>query len=132
MKLNHLGISVTDVREASAFLQKYFSLRGVGKASDKMAHLQDDGGLILSLFRGPPITEPEATHVGFMQETEEQVNAMYERLRGDGFDVPSPQRSHGWTFAFVAPGGFAIEFFCCLSAVRPASGRGTRPAATVM
>jgi hypothetical protein len=44
MKLNPLGISVTDVLAAYAFLEKYFSFRGIGKATDKMAHLQDDGG----------------------------------------------------------------------------------------
>jgi len=112
MKLNHLGISVTDVRQAGAFLEKYFGMRGIGKPNGKLAHFQDDAGLILSLFQGPPITEPEATHVGFIQENEEQVNAMYERLKGDGYDVPPPRRSHGWTFAFVAPGGFAIEVVC--------------------
>lgn len=109
MKLNHLGISVTDTFEARAFLEKYFGLKGIGKNNRKMTHVQDDGGLILSLFQGPPITEPRSTHIGFMQETEEQVNAIYQRLKDDGFDVPPPQRSHGWTFTFVAPGGFAIE-----------------------
>ncbi|MBX3745428.1 MAG: VOC family protein [Verrucomicrobiae bacterium] len=109
MKLNHLGISVTDVKAACAFLEKYFGLRPVGKPSDRMGHLQDDDGLILSLFRGPPITDPETTHIGFMQENDEQVNAIHRRLTEDGFDPPAPERSHGWTFVVVAPGGFAIE-----------------------
>jgi hypothetical protein len=61
------------------------TIRSLGKVTDKMAHLQDDGGLILSLFCGPPITEPEATHLGFMQETEEQVNEINRRLKDDGF-----------------------------------------------
>ena len=77
-----------------------------------MAHLQDDGGLILSLFKGRSITEPKTTHIGFMQETEEAVNEIHRRLRADGIDAPPPTRSHGWTFAFVAPGGFAIEVVC--------------------
>ena len=112
MKLNHLGITVTDVYEARVFLEKYFGLKGLGKNNPKMTHVQDDNGLILSLFKGPPITEPRTTHIGFIQENEEQVNAIYERLRSEGIDVQPPQRSHGWTFTFVAPGGFAVEVVC--------------------
>jgi catechol 2,3-dioxygenase-like lactoylglutathione lyase family enzyme len=117
MKLNHLGITVTDVYEARAFLETYFGLKGIGKNNHKMTHVQDDNGLVLSLFKvglfgGSTITEPESTHIGFVQEAEEQVNALYQRLKADGFDVPAPQRSHGWTFTFVAPGGFAVEVVC--------------------
>lgn len=117
MKLNHLGLTVTDVYEARAFLEKYFGLKGIGKNNHKMTHLQDDDGLILSLFQvglfgSSAITEPESMHIGFMQETEEQVNEVYQRLKDDGFAVEPPQRSHGWTFTFVAPGGFAIEVVC--------------------
>ena len=112
MKLNHLGITVTDVHESRAFLEKYFGLKGLGESNRKLTHLQDDNGLILSLFQGSSITEPETTHIGFVQETEEQVNEIFRRLKDDGFDVPPPKRSHGWTFHFVAPGGFAIEVVC--------------------
>ncbi len=37
---------------------------------------------------------------------------MYERLKEDGFEVQPPQRSHGWTFYFTAPGDFIIEVVC--------------------
>lgn len=116
MKLNHLAITVTDTHAAKDFLERYFGLLELGKTNKNMAHLQDDNGLILSLFKvglfSSTITEPETTHIGFMQETEEQVNEIYQRLKGDGFDVQPPQRSHGWTFTFVAPGGFAVEVMC--------------------
>ena len=45
-----------------------------------MTHVQDDDGLILSLFRGTEITSPQTTHIGFMQATEVQVDALYGRL----------------------------------------------------
>ena len=112
MKLNHLGITVTDVYAARAFLEQYFDLAGLGKNNHTMTHLQDEQGLILSLFKGSSITDPETTHIGFIQETEQQVNEIYQRLKDDGFDVQPPQRRHGWTFTFVAPGGFAIEVVC--------------------
>jgi lactoylglutathione lyase len=125
MKLNHVAVTVMDVREAAAFLQNYFGLTPIGKANDTMMHLQDDDGLILSLFKVGPfsskITEPETTHIGFMQETEEQVNEIYQQLKDDGLDVPPPQRSHGWTFTFVAPGGVAGEVVPEENAITPQS-----------
>lgn len=49
-------------------------------------------------------------HIGFIQESEEQVN---QRLREDGFQVSKPARLHGsWTFYLKSPGGFTIEVLC--------------------
>ena len=43
-------------------------------------------------------------------QTEEQVNQINQRLREDGYQVPSPARLHGsWTFYFQGPGGFTVE-----------------------
>lgn len=117
MKLNHLGITVTDVLAASGFLEKYFGLKAVGKKHPNLSHLQDENGLILSLFkgdvaRGDKITEPETTHIGFIQESEAQVDELYRQLTKDGFRAEPPQRSHGYTFYLVAPGGFAVEVVC--------------------
>jgi lactoylglutathione lyase len=112
MKLNHLGMTVTDTVTTRNFLEKYFGLEPMGKVSTKMVHLRDGNGLILSLFKGEKITSPETTHIGFMQESEEKVNEIYQRLKDDGFAVEPPQRSHGYTFYVVAPGGFAVEVVC--------------------
>lgn len=113
MKLNHVALTVTDVQAASEFLQRYFSLKPLGKANPTMMHLKDDDGLILSLFRAglhsSKISEPASTHIGFMQASESEVNAIYRRLAEDGFEVEPPQRSHGLIFTVVAPGGFAVE-----------------------
>ncbi len=48
--------------------------------------------------------------IGFIQDSEEQVNEINRQLKADGFHVPPPSRQHGsWTFYFDAPGGFTIE-----------------------
>ena len=113
MKLNHLNLTVRNPVETQTFLAKYFDLRSMGKASTKMAFLSDDNGMVLGLF--PPGKEgqvryPETFHIGFIQETEDQVDVINSRLKADGFDVPAPSRQHGsWTFYFFAPGGFTIE-----------------------
>jgi catechol 2,3-dioxygenase-like lactoylglutathione lyase family enzyme len=52
---------------------------------------------------------PGYFHIGFIQESEVQVNELYRRLKDDGFAVDPPKRLHAWTFYVVAPGGFTIE-----------------------
>lgn len=112
MKLNHLGITVTDTVAARNFLEKYFGLEGIGKNNAKMTHVRDDDGLILSLFKGDKITEPQTTHIGFMQDSEAKVDEIYQRLNEDSFEVEPPQHSHGYTFYVIAPGGFMVEVVC--------------------
>lgn len=112
MKLNHMGITATDVFEAREFLEKSFKLEGIGENNHNLTHVCDENRLILSIFKGSRASEPETTHIGFIQESEAEVDEMYRRLKEDGFEVSPPRRSHGGTFHFVAPGGFAIEVLC--------------------
>lgn len=111
MKLNHLNLIVTDVPATGAFLEKYFGFRTVAPGNKNMAFLSDEAGLILIMFKGKDVSYPEGFHVGFIQDSEEQVNEIHERLKADGFDVPAPTRNQAgrWTFYFDSPGGFVIE-----------------------
>ena len=60
--------------------------------------------------RAPSVRYPSSFHVGFIQPSRSHVDAINQRLRQDGFDVPPPSVQHGsWTFYFTAPGGFTIE-----------------------
>jgi lactoylglutathione lyase len=114
MKLNHLNLTVTDVPATHQFLQKYFGLRDMG-GNNNMAFASDDNGMVLTLTsmkvgKETEVKYPATFHVGFIQESEERVNEINQRLKEDGFDVPPPSRQHGsWTFYFQAPGGFTIE-----------------------
>ena len=118
MKLNHLNLTVTDASEARKFLEKYFGLRSRerGEDDDRFAIMLDDNGLVLTLMKVGEATEvhyPGSFHIGFIQESEERVNAINERLKIDGYEVKPPRRFHGsWTFYFRAPGGFTIEVLC--------------------
>jgi lactoylglutathione lyase len=112
VKLNHLNLTVSDVPQAHRFLEKYFGLKGYhGTAPrESMSFLSDDHGMLLALFRGSETRYPAGFHIGFIQDSEEQVNEINQRLRDDGFRVPQPARLHGsWTFYFQAPGGFTVE-----------------------
>ena len=117
MKLNHLNLTVSNVLETHRFLEKHFGMKLLGRQpSEAMGFLTDDNGLVLSLFRGARGVEvkyPAGFHVGFVQESEAQVDQINQNLREDGIKVPKPARLHGsWTFYFQAPGGFTIEVLC--------------------
>ena len=109
MRLNHINLAVSDVPAAKAFLEKYFGLREMGGGNKNRAFLRDDGGLVLSMFKGRDITYPGTFHIGFIQGSEAEVDAIYARMTADGIVADPPQRSHGWTFYVNAPGGFLVE-----------------------
>lgn len=109
MIINHINLTVTDVGAAATFLETYFGLQDQG-GDEKMGFLFDDNGMVVTLMKGGAnIKYPGAFHIGFMQESEAQVNAIHQRLKDDGFDVKAPQQLHGWTFYVQAPGGFTVE-----------------------
>ena len=111
MKLNHLNLTVTDVRAASAFLEKYFGLRSTG-GNAGMAFLSDDDGFVLTLMKAgkkTDVTYPGNFHIGFFVASEATVDAINRRLKDDGYDVAPPEQQHAYTFYVAAPGGFTVE-----------------------
>ncbi len=118
MKLNHLNLTVTDPVETYEFLIKYFGLTAMAKPNHSMCFLSDENGIVLSLTNmklghESEVKYPVTFHIGFIQETEDRVNEINQRLKADGFDVPPPSKQHGsWTFYFTAPGNFTIEVLC--------------------
>lgn len=115
MRLNHINLTVTDVEKAKTFLQVYFGLTaapGVGE-NERFCLLRDDDGMAVTLMRGAAdaeVTYPGTFHIGFIQPSEEAVDAINRRLAHDGYDVAPARRFHGsWTFYVDAPGGFAVE-----------------------
>jgi catechol 2,3-dioxygenase-like lactoylglutathione lyase family enzyme len=109
MRLNHINLSVSDVGAAKSFLERYFAMKDIGGGNRNRAFLMDDGGLVLSMFKGKDVKYPGTFHIGFGQPDEAAVNAIYERMKADGITADAPQRSHGWTFYVNAPGGFVVE-----------------------
>ena len=74
--------------------------------------MKDDDGSILTLMKGSDVQYPKTFHVGFIQENEEQVNRINQKLKDDGFMVKPPQHLHRYTFYVEAPGGFNVEVLC--------------------
>jgi catechol 2,3-dioxygenase-like lactoylglutathione lyase family enzyme len=113
MRLNHLDLIVPDVTRSRAFFETYFGFRCVVDRGDDLVVLTDGAGFALTLSRpsaGALVEYPGGFHIGFMQDSRQAVDEMYERLRSGGFAVEPPREQHGaWTFFFRAPGGFDIE-----------------------
>ena len=114
MRLNHLDLTVPNVAQSRAFFETYFGFRCVvARENDALVVLTDDAGFALTLSNLDATTQvayPPGFHIGFMQDSRERVDAIYERLKSSGFDVEAPREWHGaWTFYFRAPGGFDIE-----------------------
>ncbi|MDR3634842.1 MAG: VOC family protein [Isosphaeraceae bacterium] len=114
MRLNHVNLTVPDVRRTREFFETYFGLQCVAeKGRDALAVLVDESGCVLTLNNFEKATEveyPGAFHIGFMQESRERVDEIHDRLKSDGFDVGPRKEFHGaWTFYFHAPGGFLVE-----------------------
>ena len=111
MKLNHLNLTVTDVRAASAFLETYFGMHSTG-GNAGMAFLSDDDGFTLSLMKAGKasnVAYPSNFHIGFFVASEAIVDDINRRLRDDGYDVAPPEHHHAYTFYVAAPGGFTVE-----------------------
>lgn len=115
MKLNHLNLTVTDVRAASDFLVKYFGMRNMGGNAGMglLTDDEDEWGFVLTLMKASQGTQtkyPGTFHIGFFIDSEETINEIHRRLIEDGFDVPAPERNnHAYGFYVKAPGGFTVE-----------------------
>ena len=115
MKLNHLNLTVSDVRQASDFLVKYFGMRDMGgnKGMGFLTDEEDGWGFVLTLMKASEGTQakyPGNFHIGFFIGGEETVDQIYRRLKQDGYEVPAPENTgHSYGFYVKAPGGFIVE-----------------------
>lgn len=114
MHLNHLNLAVPNVRQTREFFETYFGFRCIAAPGrDILANLVDESGFLLNLSNFDKATEveyPSGFHIGFMQDSREQVDEIHARLKAGGFEVEPPREYHGaWTFYFRAPGGFVVE-----------------------
>jgi catechol 2,3-dioxygenase-like lactoylglutathione lyase family enzyme len=114
MTLNHLNLTVPDVSQTKEFFETYFGLHCIAeRGRNAIAVMQDETGFVFTLSNFEHVTEvtyPGAFHIGFMQESRDRVDAMYERLKADGLAKEPPREFHGaWTFYLHAPGGILVE-----------------------
>lgn len=113
MILNHLNLSVPEVEVTAGFFQEHFGLRLVAEREGMLAVLSDERSNIITIsnfYKDPKIEYPRGFHVGFLQKSREEVEAIYERLHSAGYANERPRTVHGtWGFYFDAPGGVNVE-----------------------
>ncbi len=112
MNLNHMGLGVTEIAKTVEMFETYFGWRRAEgtPVNERMAFLLDDSDALITMFKVKDATYPKIFHIGFIQDSVEQVTAMHERLTAGGFEPENVREEHGrMTFYFQAPGGFMIE-----------------------
>jgi catechol-2,3-dioxygenase len=103
MTINHINLVVTDVESVANFFEIYFEFsRTLIKGNNIIAVLENKKGfsLVLSSDKSAEITYPKDFHIGFMQETREQVQALYDRLKSGGIELGRPPGKIRNSYAF--------------------------------
>ena len=113
MRPDHLNSRSPMLPRRDSSWKKHLGLRrtGTGEDNGHLAQLRGDNGLYVTLMKlGKESAVSCSFHIGFIEESEAQVDEVYQRVKADGFDVPPPRRFHGsWIFYVRAPSGFTIE-----------------------
>ncbi|WP_080058547.1 VOC family protein [Spirosoma aerolatum] len=120
MSFKHLNLAVPDVVQTKIFFETYFGFQCQELKGDNIiAILEDQDGFILSIsnFSKNEIPQyPTDFHVGFVQETPEQVMAIYQAMKADGITVGKEPRNYGgrgtMSFYVEAPGKLLVEVLC--------------------
>lgn len=106
MKIEHIALYVSDLVRARDFFVKYFNaasgeLYHNTKTDFKSYFLSFDGGARLEIMNRPEVSEKNSSpklgyvHIAFSVGSRENVNALTERFRADGFQILSEPRVTG-------------------------------------
>lgn len=120
MKLNHLDLHVPDVGATSRFFVDYLGFqRRQATAIRDLEILEDANGLELVISRpveafggiDQDYVGAVTYHLGFLQERESDVDALYDRLLISPAEIRHPPRAMrgGRLFYLMAPGRILIE-----------------------
>lgn len=109
MRIDHLAVWATDLERLRAFYETYFDARSGAKYANAATHFESyflsfDGGGRLEVMWRPDLTRaaPDSNtpslgyaHLAVAVGSEQNVNALTDRLRADGFRVLSGPRRTG-------------------------------------
>ncbi|GAB4028568.1 VOC family protein [Spirosoma gilvum] len=123
MSLKHLNLAVPDVVQTKAFFETYFGFQCQElKGDNVIAILEDPNGFILSISNFSKTETPHYPtdfHVGFVQDTPEQVMALYQQMKVDGIEVGKEPRNYNgrgtMSFYVEAPGKVLVEVLCIVN-----------------
>jgi catechol-2,3-dioxygenase len=116
--LNHTNLTTYDVPALKVFFSSAFGFQTLDERGGKFAVLRNDDGFLLTLMHDKNMTPeqgyPGLFHVGFLQPTQQAVDAMHDTLVALNYQAPQPdklQRGGPPTYGFYydAPGGVMVE-----------------------
>ena len=103
MKLNHINLVVADVAKAIDFFETYFNFKCIDvKGENIVAVLKgtDDFTLVIMANKNGSVIYPDAFHIGFMLENEEEVITTHHHLKKDGIEVGNEPKKIRDSFGF--------------------------------
>ena len=116
MQLNHLNLCVTDLTEARSFFQNCFDFQFLEQKGKALLVMTDGYGFTLVLMNPQALGNemrpyPEGFHVGFLLETNDQVDKMYHRLVAANIQLAHEPRKMrgGYGFYFTALNAILFE-----------------------
>jgi catechol 2,3-dioxygenase-like lactoylglutathione lyase family enzyme len=103
MKLNHINLVVSNVAEAIRLFETYFCFKCTYIKGDNVVAIlkgADDFTLVIMTNKNGQATYPDAFHIGFMLNSEEEVMKIYDRLKNDGITVGQEPKKIRDSFGF--------------------------------
>ena len=106
MTLNHLNLSVQDVPAARTFFETYFDLTSEDrKPNDTLSVLTGTDGFVLVLMnerlnQNGNKTYPDAFHLGFFLNNQEEVISLFDKLKDGGIHLEQQPQKIRRTFGF--------------------------------
>jgi catechol-2,3-dioxygenase len=114
MIINHLTLSVTNVKETTNFFIRYFGFECLEEKGDgAIAILTNKTEFILVLIRVKETAAyPKDFHIGFLQKTDDDVKAVYNSLLTGGIKLesePQPIRGKLGFYFYIPDGNIMLE-----------------------
>jgi catechol 2,3-dioxygenase-like lactoylglutathione lyase family enzyme len=111
MALNHVELTVRDLRRSAAFYGEHFGLTRTIHHDEHRLILGDDEGSVLALVDGAP-EPPRLNHFGFQLAEGAAVRAARERFRAAGLEETDWQDDGRFVRVQVAdPDGYHVELY---------------------
>jgi catechol 2,3-dioxygenase-like lactoylglutathione lyase family enzyme len=117
MNINHMNLVVPDVPLTAAFFEKHLGFRCTKLMGEIIAILEGENGFVLIISNFPKTATfeyPADFHIGFYQDTREEVTDLFHRLKADGLlltQEPQAIRDR-FGFYFYIPGNILTEITC--------------------
>ena len=90
MKLNHINLVVSDVKETINLFETYFNFKCSNIKGDNIIAIlknADDFTLVIMTNKDGKAIYPDAFHIGFMLDSPDSVTETYEKLKAGGIAV---------------------------------------------